>query len=150
MIKMKGTYSLIIEKSEKNSIKIGALGKKEFEKGYYVYIGSAMNSLIPRIKRHLSDDKKNHWHIDYLLKNKTTNIIDVIFTDNETRIECDLARIISKNRKNIEGFGCSDCNCDSHLIYFNNDYEVLNTVKNAYYELNIPFYDLKYFKTNLE
>lgn len=59
---MIGTYCLIIEIKEKSTIKVGALGIIKFEKGYYIYVGSAMNSLVSRIKRHMKDDKKLHWH----------------------------------------------------------------------------------------
>lgn len=59
MIKMKGCYCLIIKLSNNSKIKIGKkLGKLDFTKGHYVYVGSAMNSLESRIKRHLSDEKK--------------------------------------------------------------------------------------------
>ena len=54
---MKGCYCLIINVDSKKTTKIGKLGKIQFEKGYYIYVGSAMNSLMARIKRHLSDEK---------------------------------------------------------------------------------------------
>ena len=37
-------------------------------------VQNAMNSLESRVKRHLSDNKKKHWHIDYLLLNKNSKI----------------------------------------------------------------------------
>ena len=37
--------------------RIGALGKINFKKGKYVYVGSAQNNLEKRIARHLSKDK---------------------------------------------------------------------------------------------
>ena len=105
-------------KSEK--LQIGHLyqDKHKFKKGYYIYVGSAMNSLIGRINRHLSDDKKMHWHIDYLLKSENANVKDVIFNISDEKIECQLACEIAKEGEEILGFGCSDCNCKSHLIYF--------------------------------
>ena len=65
-----------------------------------------------------SDEKKMHWHIDYLLKSENTEIRDVLFNISEDKIECDLASIIAENGEGIAKFGCSDCNCKSHLIYF--------------------------------
>jgi len=62
-----GTYLIIIKNNETQSITIGKLGNFVFPKGYYVYVGSAMRNLQKRISRHLSKDKKFHWHIDYLL-----------------------------------------------------------------------------------
>ena len=135
-----------MKKSDK--IKIGHLYPTayKFKKGYYVYIGSAMNSLIPRLSRHLSDEKKMHWHIDYLLKSPNSDIREILFTDSIKRIECDLANSIAKDGLEIERFGCSDCNCNSHLIYFERKKDALKSVKEAYDSINIEYYDLKYFK----
>ena len=138
---MKGTYTLIINKKEKETIKIGALGKIEFKKGYYLYTGSAMNSLIPRLKRHLSKNKKLHWHIDYLLKN--AEIEEIIFTDSLKKIECQIADNIN-TLENIPNFGCSDCQCTSHLHYTKPKKEAIKNVKKAYEKLNVPVYDLNY------
>ncbi|MBR5503643.1 MAG: GIY-YIG nuclease family protein [Methanobrevibacter sp.] len=145
---MKGTYCLIISLKKSDKIKIGHLYQEpyKFKKGYYVYIGSAMNSLIPRLKRHLSDDKKMHWHIDYLLKNEYSDIREILFTDSEKIIECELASRIAKEGLEIESFGCSDCNCNSHLIYFDRKGDALKSVKDAYKTLNIKYLDLKYFR----
>lgn len=144
---MKGSYCLLINNKKQCIINIGAIGLIEFKKGFYVYIGSAMNSLIPRIKRHLSDNKKIHWHIDYLLKEKNTIIEEVLFNSDEKKIECDLAKSISKDGENIANFGCSDCNCDSHLIYFENNENCLKSIKKAYDNLNMQYNDLDYFYT---
>ena len=145
---MKGTYCLIISLKKSDEFKIGSLYSKpvKFKKGYYVYIGSAMNSIIPRLKRHLSDEKKMHWHIDYFLKNENSDIREILFTDSEKRIECELARRIAKDGLKIEGFGCSDCGCNSHLIYFNRKKDAIKSVEEAYKSIDIKYYDLKYFK----
>ena len=131
-------------KSEK--LQIGHLyqDKHKFKKGYYIYVGSAMNSLIGRINRHLSDDKKMHWHIDYLLKSENANVKDVIFNISDEKIECQLACEIAKEGEEILGFGCSDCNCKSHLIYFKTKRDALNSVKKAYETLDVEYHDLKY------
>lgn len=130
-----------------DKVKIGHLYEDyKFNKGYYVYIGSAMNSLSARIKRHISDDKKLHWHVDYLLKNKNTDIREVIFNVSDKKIECDLASEIAKDGVGINNFGCSDCNCNSHLIYFNRKRDALDSVKRAYQLLNFEYFDLDYFK----
>ena len=149
---MKGCYCLIIHMTKNNKLKIGSLYKEEykFKKGWYVYIGSAMNSLLPRIKRHLSDDKKLHWHIDYLLKSDTSIIKEVLFCIVDEKIECELASNIAPFGEEIPKFGCSDCNCKSHLIYFNRKKDALTAVKTTYKTLNIEFKDLKYFRKELE
>ncbi|BBL61192.1 GIY-YIG nuclease family protein [Methanobrevibacter arboriphilus] len=144
---MKGSYCLIIHKEKSSKIEVGAIGSAIYKEGFYVYIGSAMNSLIPRIKRHLSNEKKIRWHIDYLLKDNTTKIGDIIFTISEKKVECSLANFISKNGEEKENFGCSDCKCKSHLIYFSNKDFCIDTVKKAYENQEINFYNLEYFKS---
>ena len=54
---MKGTYILVIRLFEDSKIKIGSIGKLDFFKGYYLYLGSAMGNkgsttLENRVKRH--------------------------------------------------------------------------------------------------
>ncbi|MDR0900126.1 MAG: DUF123 domain-containing protein [Methanobrevibacter sp.] len=139
-----------MKKSSK--IRIGSIyDSYEFQEGTYIYIGSAMNSLIPRLNRHLSDEKKIHWHVDYLLANKNVAIEEIIFNIGEKRIECDLAKSIAKNGDEIPKFGCSDCNCNSHLIYFKKSKDGIKYTKKAYDNLSIDYHDLTYFnklKTN--
>ena len=127
---MKGCYCLIINLDDSSKIKIGKLGRVDFKKGYYVYVGSAMNYLESRLKRHLSNKKKFHWHIDYLLKKAT--ITDIIYNESKRKIECDLSQYISSRTCGIEGFGCSDCECKSHLYHFKNRNEAIECVKDAY------------------
>lgn len=126
---MKGCYCLIIILDESEEIKIGKLGKIRFEKGHYVYVGSAMRSLEARLKRHLSDEKKLHWHVDYLLK--SCEITDIIYNENK-KVECELSQYLSAKAEFIKGFGCSDCDCESHLYYFKNRKDAIEQVKNAY------------------
>ncbi len=119
----KGNYCLVIKMEEDSNIKIGAKGSIFFSKGYYVYVGSALNILSKRIERHISKKKKKHWHVDYLLLNKNADLKEVIYTYCTEKIECQISdKINKKSDANIEHFGCSDCNCESHLYYFK-DYE---------------------------
>ena len=148
---MKGCYCLIISMKKSEKLKIGNLYQDhKFKKGYYVYIGSAMNSLVARINRHLSDDKKMHWHIDYFLSDEESEIKDVLFNISDKKIECDLASLIAEDGEEIPKFGCSDCSCNSHLIYFKRKKDAMNSVKSAYNNLNIEYYNLNYFKKELE
>ena len=133
---MKGCYCLIIKVEENKNLKIGKKLKVEFKKGYYVYIGSAMNGLESRVKRHLSKSKKLHWHIDYLLK--YSQIIEVIYNIDQ-KVECELSKELSKRNEYIQDFGCSDCECDSHLYYFKNRKEAIDEVINAYNSIACPF-----------
>lgn len=115
---LKGTYCLIIHLNQESKIKVGKLGFINFKNGYYVYVGSALNSLESRIRRHLSNDKKLHWHVDYLLKNENAEVVDVVIVISNDRWECIIASEISKNGEGVPKFGCSDCKCQSHLFYF--------------------------------
>mgnify|MGYP002524245734 CR=1 FL=1 len=133
---MKGCYCLIIEVDENQHLKIGRKLEIDFKKGFYVYIGSAMNSRESRVKRHLSKRKKLHWHVDYLLKNN--EITEVIY-NLDKKVECDLSQQLVKNNKYIKDFGCSDCDCESHLFYFKNKKEAIEEVKNAYNSIACPF-----------
>jgi len=112
---MKGVYCLLIRLKEDSRLSIGSLGVLDFKAGYYVYVGSAMNSLKSRIKRHLRKGKKIFWHIDYLLEK--AHVVDVFYGETNKRVECSLAEEISGHLNSIKKFGSSDCRCISHLFY---------------------------------
>lgn len=112
------TYCLIIRLNNDSLISVGKLGKIDFKKGYYVYVGSALNSIDARIKRHLKNEKKLFWHIDYLLNSPNASINEVILERSPEKWECKIATAISKKGIPVIKFGCSDCKCDSHLFYF--------------------------------
>ncbi len=140
----KGNYCIVIEVLKNSRIKIGAKGFMEFKKGYYVYVGSALGSLSTRIKRHLSDDKKKHWHIDYLLLNKNTKVIQVIYTNCTEKIECDISHNINETSVNyIELFGCSDCKCMSHLYFYDSLDDAINSSNESYKK--IGYKPIKWF-----
>ncbi len=112
---MKGLYALIVKLGEDKKIKIGKLGLVDFRKGYYVYIGSALNSLEGRINRHLRKDKRLRWHIDYLLE--AGHIVEILVLETNKKLECIVAKKIQKNLDPIKNFGSSDCSCESHLVH---------------------------------
>jgi Uri superfamily endonuclease len=129
---VKGVYLLVINLKKNSKIKIGKLGKIAFPKGFYVYVGSALNNLQARVARHLSSKKKLRWHIDYLLASPNAEVEMVITRQTEKRIECEVNEIIQKFGKPVEKFGSSDCKCKSHLTYFKS----LDDIKKAFEELN--------------
>ncbi|MBQ6629851.1 MAG: GIY-YIG nuclease family protein [Methanobrevibacter sp.] len=138
---MKGCYCLIINLENKTEIRIGKkLGKLKFDKGYYIYVGSAMNSLENRLNRHLMKTKKLHWHIDYLLKE--AEITEIIYNENK-KVECELSQYLSTKTGGVKDFGCSDCDCKSHLYYFKNRNEAIEHVENAYKSIAMEF---EYFR----
>ncbi len=114
-----GIYNLIIQLSKDKEIKIGRLGTFVFPKGFYVYTGSAQNGLEKRIDRHLSSNKRFHWHIDYLLS--YAKIVQVLRYAGVRKDECKLNRLIAKSTGAVpvvDKFGSSDCNCVTHLYHF--------------------------------
>ncbi|MBD3164209.1 DUF123 domain-containing protein [Candidatus Woesearchaeota archaeon] len=113
---MKGVYCLIIHVNRNIRIKVGALGKINFKKGNYCYVGSAQNNVEKRIKRHFSDKKKIKWHIDYLLQNRNVKIHKAVYKEEGKDIECKIACILSQSEHPVKGFGSSDCKCISHLF----------------------------------
>ncbi len=112
----KGAYCLVMVLGKNKRIEIGKLGKIQFLKGYYCYVGSALNSLEKRIERHKRKEKRLHWHIDHFLKH--AKIIDTIKIETDKKVECTISKNIAKIADDtISGFGCSDCKCSSHLYY---------------------------------
>jgi Uri superfamily endonuclease len=124
---MNGAYLLIIKVKKPNKIKVGKLGKIEFEKGYYVYVGSALKNLEKRVERHFKKEKKIKWHIDYLLASKFAFLEFAIVFSSKKKIECKISRLLEKFANSlIKNFGSSDCKCKSHLYYFKSLKELKN------------------------
>ena len=115
----KGAYCLCIRVKEDISVEVGALGNITFPKGEYVYVGSALNSLEPRIERHIltstGDHKVTHWHIDYLLRAPAATIQEIYVVETDRKLECSIAEKVAEKGRPVKGFGCSDCRCVSHL-----------------------------------
>jgi len=119
---MNGTYLILIE-VKRNFVKtVGSLGKINFEKGYYCYVGSAMGksaSIENRILRHLKKRKKRHWHIDYLTSSKFARVLYVIVFPSKERLEEAASNFLHDNAdKTIKNFGSTDCKTKGNLHYF--------------------------------
>ncbi|MDO8870345.1 MAG: GIY-YIG nuclease family protein [Methanobacteriaceae archaeon] len=142
---MKGTYCLIIEVEKDSKISVGRLEELQFKRGFYIYVGSALNSLESRVTRHLSSKKKLHWHADYLLMDSSSNIKEVIYSIGEEKIECSLASLISDKSSPMIRFGCSDCSCVSHLFYFKDYDDALKGVLSAFEDLELSVNNLDDF-----
>ncbi|MBT4511399.1 MAG: GIY-YIG nuclease family protein [Chloroflexi bacterium] len=114
-----GGYLLLIALDRHTNITVGKLGVFLFPRGFYLNAGSALNGLSGRIKRHLRKDKKQHWHIDYLLSCSTIDDIWSVYS--EEGLECLFAKTayaLPQATIQLPGFGSSDCRCQSHLIHF--------------------------------
>ena len=111
-----------------------------FKKGDYIYIGSAKGCLEARLRRHLKRDKKSFWHIDYLLKNRRTQIskIWVILES----IECEIAEVFYRNTLTEivrKGFGSSDCKCVTHLFYIKDKEKIEKVLKEKGFSKRMEF-----------
>ena len=113
---MKGIYVLIVQVSNDVTVHVGALGELIFEEGLYSYVGSAQSNLEERVRRHLGNEKRKFWHIDYLLANPEAKVLRVFYKEADKIEECAVARVIGERGRGVVGFGASDCNCRSHLF----------------------------------
>ena len=116
---LRGAYCLCISVSLDLEVGVGALGLLTFPRGRYVYVGSALNSLEPRITRHTRTSEGTHhvthWHIDYLLREHAATLSHVFYAETDQKIECLLASSVAEHGEPVKSFGCSDCKCSSHL-----------------------------------
>jgi len=111
---LKGSYILLIELLDEELIVVGSLKSVHFSNRYYAYVGSALKGLESRLNRHLSREKKLHWHIDYLLQRAF--VIGIIICETENKIECAIARSLIHKFEVVPNFGSSDCRCPGHLF----------------------------------
>ena len=113
---MKGIYVLQISIDKNINVSIGALGSKIFQKGLYIYVGSAQNNLEKRVKRHIKKTKRKFWHIDYLLGNRHARVMKVFYKEAGKLEECRVAERAWELAAPVSDFGSSDCACKSHLF----------------------------------
>jgi Uri superfamily endonuclease len=114
-----GTYLFILRNFSHKKFQIGRWGQIQLKAGYYIYVGSAFGpgGLKARISRHLRIKKTKRWHIDYL--RNFMNPFDVWYSRENEQLEHRWAQTLHtmENMKPIQGLGCSDCRCYSHLFW---------------------------------
>lgn len=115
---------IIAELREEQKLQIGRKREIAFCEGFYAYVGSAISGLEKRVERHLSRNKKLHWHIDYLLEEAEIRMI--ITANTRRKEECIVAQALAASMSFVPGFGSSDCSCSSHLFY-SRELEILRT-----------------------
>ncbi len=110
-------YIILYNLQESLTLQIGKLGEFQFPCGYYLYVGKDKRNIRSRVSRHISRNKNNRWHIDYLSRYAMPVFMQMLAGE---RNECDLVSHFSElgGRILISGFGSSDCNCKSHLLYY--------------------------------
>ena len=116
-----GTYALLIDVANPLELTVGKLGSLRLPPGRYAYVGSAHGpgGLRSRLARHMRQDRRRHWHIDYL-----TEIAPVSYVycrAHMDRLECLWSQRLlglSGAKAPAPGFGSSDCRhgCLAHLI----------------------------------
>ena len=117
----KGIYCLVLAGGGV-TVRVGALGEIYFPRGFYAYIGSALGpgGVPARVGRHIrksvTSGSRTHWHIDYLLRDPSFHLVTVYCAETGERMECSVAGAVGG--EGIVKFGCSDCNCPSHLFFF--------------------------------
>ncbi len=133
-----GTYTLVLERDASGPIAVARWAKSSSRR-WYAYTGSALGSGgFGRIDRHRAvaagDNDTRHWHIDYLLGDAATTVDRVVTT--EADVECAVAKRVdgpaAKGFDRIDAFGCSDCDCRSHLIHHEQREKLVDAVTGAH------------------
>lgn len=115
---MAGSYVLLVDLAEAARIRFGAAGPRDLPAGRYAYVGSARGpGGFARLERHREvargERPVRHWHVDHLLGLEAASVAG------DRRFpaavgECALARAVQGEA--VEGVGCTDCRCRSHLL----------------------------------
>lgn len=113
-----GTYALILGCDTNTRVQVGRWGEIELRPGYYIYVGSAFGSggIKALVSRHWLMHKRKHWHIDYL--REYVSPMEAWISYKAERLEHKWAQVFydMSVMTPIQGFGCSDCKCCSHLF----------------------------------
>jgi Uri superfamily endonuclease len=117
-----GSYLLVLRLAASTEIRVGRLGRIGFRRGWYLYSGSAFGpgGLAGRLRHHLRPVQNPHWHIDYLRGH--AGVREIWWTAGAPNREHKWAKALARPPGEgswVRGFGCSDCKCPSHLLYFN-------------------------------
>ncbi len=117
-----GVYLLVLELPRPITLRVGALGRFGFQRGWYVYAGSARRGLRARVERHLAPAKPLRWHVDYLTTAHGVQRVGALLVAEGTASECSLNRAAGAllgGAVPAPGFGASDCRagCPAHLWF---------------------------------
>ena len=115
-----GTYVILLHLARLRRIPVGALGRHEFQSGYYLYVGSAFGpgGLRARLRHHTRISGRPHWHVDYL--RSRAEFVEAWYVHGKTCGEHELAALLPRLPSvvpSLPHFGSSDCRCRTHLFY---------------------------------
>ena len=147
-IALKGTYTLLLACKRPFKLRIGKLGLANVEKGNYLYTGSALGtgavSLEQRVTRHRRRNKRVKWHVDYLTVHREIAIVNVICTETDRRLECQISQQILSDLNGkpiIQRAGASDCKCSGHLLSVRlRESTIMTRLKQIYVMYGEPLY----------
>ena len=132
-----GTYTIVVNLPEPETLTVGSLGRQELPAGYYAYTGSAFGpGGFARVDRHhelaAGERDTRHWHVDYLLGD-TAARLETVARSPEAEIECAVARAVAETASVVvDGFGASDCDCPAHLHHHNDRDTLVAAVRGAH------------------
>lgn len=114
-----GTYVVVYHSRQSQQITIGQWSTLQLQAGYYFYVGSAFGpgGINARVSRHWRREKSQRWHVDYL--SAYCEAVGAWYSHAPQRLEHQWAQALHgiTAMRVIEGFGCSDCDCVTHLFY---------------------------------
>jgi len=118
-----GLYVVVLRLEGRTlTLRVGALGPRRFEPGFYAYVGSARRALQARMARHRRPGAKRlRWHVDYLRERAC--FAGALWWPTHRPLECRLSRTVERlsGGRVVAGFGASDCRCAGHLFWFERD-----------------------------
>ena len=114
----KGIVYVLVVKTDKKTLKIGALGTLEFD-GTYAYVGSDQRG--GRLARHIRKGKVLKWHIDNLTEVSEIQGAWILPLSQEN--ESEFAKHLAKYFPVIQGFCSSDCKDAGHLFRVDEELE---------------------------
>lgn len=114
-----GTYVIVLQVKARAVVEVGSLGSVVIDRGFCLYVGSALGSggLRARLARHLRGGERSHWHIDRLRTIATP--VEIWLCIGNCRREHAWAHLLASSRRCAmprARFGASDCRCPSHLF----------------------------------
>jgi Uri superfamily endonuclease len=114
-----GSYAIVLYSGSACRIQVGRLGPLDVEPGYYIYLGSAFGpgGVKARVGRHWRGSGRKRWHVDYL--RAVTRPVRAWCSYAPANLEHQWAEALRElpEASGVEGFGCSDCRCFSHLFF---------------------------------